>query len=62
MRPVLMPLWWPLQNGLEISNSMLIARNLSQKDRLVMLNKEANRQKELFIKNNVKPISRIEKK
>jgi len=41
---------------------MLIAQNLSQKERLIRLNKEGNRQKELFNNNNVKPINRIEKK
>ena len=49
-------------SNLEYLNSMLIAQKLSQKDRLVLLNKEANREKELFNKNNVKPIKRIEKK
>ena len=49
-------------SNLEYLNSMLIAQNLSQKERLIRLNKEGNRQKELFNKNNVKPINRIEKK
>ena len=41
---------------------MLISQKLSQYERLVLLNKEANREKEVFNKNNVKPIKRIEKK
>ena len=49
-------------SNLEYLNSMLIAHSLSQKERLIRLNKEGNRQKELFNKNNVKPINRIEKK
>lgn len=49
-------------SNLEYLNSMLIAQNLSQKERLIRLNKEGNRQKELFNQNNVKPINRIEKK
>ena len=49
-------------SNLEYLNSMLIAQNLSQQERLVLLNKEANREKELFNKNNVKPVKRIEKK
>ena len=49
-------------SNLEYLNSMLISQKLSQYERLVLLNKEANREKELFNKNNVKPIKRIEKK
>ena len=49
-------------SNLEYLNSMLITQKLSQQERLVLLNKEANREKELFNKNSVKPIKRIEKK
>ena len=49
-------------SNLEYLNSMLISQKLSQYERLVLLNKEANREKELFNKNNVKPIKRIERK
>ncbi|MBQ6920784.1 MAG: KilA-N domain-containing protein [Bacilli bacterium] len=49
-------------SNLEYLNSMLITQKLSQLERLVLLNKEANREKELFNKNNVKSIKRIEKK
>ncbi|MBE6141936.1 MAG: KilA-N domain-containing protein [Erysipelotrichaceae bacterium] len=49
-------------SNLEYLNSMLITQKLSQQERLVLLNKEANREKELFNKNNVKPVKRIEKK
>jgi len=49
-------------SNLEYLNSILIAKKFTQKERLIRLNKEGNRQKELFNKNNVKPINRIEKK
>lgn len=49
-------------SNLEYLNSMLITQKLSQKDRLILLNKEANREKDLFNKNNVKSIIRIDKK
>lgn len=49
-------------SNLEYLNSMLIAHNIDQKERLILLNKEANREKELFNKNNVKLIKRLEKK
>ncbi len=49
-------------SNLEYLNSMLITQKLSQQERLVILNKEANREKELFNKNSVKPIKMIEKK
>lgn len=47
-------------SNLEYLNSMLISQNQAQKDRLVLLNKEANREKELFNKNNVRAVKRIE--
>ena len=43
-------------SNLEYLNSMLISQNVPQKERLVILNKEANREKELFNKNNIKAI------
>ncbi len=49
-------------SNLEYLNSMLISQKVSQKERLILLNKEANREKELFNKNSIKPIHRIEKK
>ena len=49
-------------SNLEYLNSMLISQNISQQERLIILNKEANREKTIFNKNNVKPIKRIEKK
>ena len=49
-------------SNLEYLNSMLIAQKIDQSERLVLLNKEANREKELFNKNNVKPVKKIEKK
>lgn len=48
-------------SNLEYLNSILISHNLLQDERIVLLNKEANREKELFNKNNVKPIKRIQK-
>ena len=38
-------------SNIEYHNSLLIKDNLSQKDRLIILNKEANKHKELFNKN-----------
>ena len=49
-------------SNLEFMNAQLITNKISQKERLIALNKEANREKELFNKNNEKPIKRIEKK
>ena len=46
-------------SNLEYLNSMLITQNVNQQDRLVILNKEANREKELFNKNNIKAIDRV---
>lgn len=47
-------------SNLEYHNSILIKENLSQRERLIILNKEANRQKKLFNDNNVKAIKRLE--
>lgn len=49
-------------SNLEFLNSQLIANKTAQKARLIILNQEANREKELFNKNNQKPIKKIEKK
>ena len=46
-------------SNLEFLNAQLIPNNLSQKERLEILNIEANREKELFNKNNEKAIKRI---
>ena len=45
-------------SNMEYLNSMLISQNIVQRDRLILLNKEANREKELFNKNNAKLIKR----
>lgn len=47
-------------SNLEYHNSLLIKDGINQKDRLITLNGEANRQKELFNKNNVKRIEKNE--
>ena len=49
-------------SNLEFLNAQLITNKTAQKERLIILNKEANREKELFNKNNVKSVKRIEKK
>ena len=49
-------------SNLEFMNAQLIANKISPKERLIILNKEANKEKEVFNKNNEKPIKRIEKK
>lgn len=46
-------------SNLEYLNSMLIAQQLSKQERLTLLNEKANREKELFNKNNIEPIVRI---
>ena len=43
-------------SNLEYHNSLLIKDDINQKERLIILNNEANREKELFNKNNVKNI------
>ena len=43
-------------SNLEYLNSMLISQKLTQLERLTLLNKEANREKQLFNKNNIKAI------
>lgn len=45
-------------SNLEYLNSMLISQNISQEERLILLNKEANREKDLFNKNNIKQIDK----
>lgn len=37
---------------------MLISQNISQEERLILLYKEANREKDLFNKNNIKQINK----
>ncbi|MBQ9457105.1 MAG: KilA-N domain-containing protein [Bacilli bacterium] len=49
-------------SNLEYLNSMLISQQTGQRERLVLLNKEANREKALFNKNNIKPIQRTPRK
>ena len=49
-------------SNLEFLNAQLITNKIQQKERLIILNKEANREKTLFNKNNEKPIKRIKKK
>ena len=43
-------------SNLEYHNSLLIKDGINQKERLITLNNEANREKELFNKNNMKVI------
>ena len=49
-------------SNLEYHNSILIKENISQRNRLIILNEEANNQKTLFNKNNVKNIKRLDNK
>ena len=49
-------------SNLEFMNAQLIANKISQKERLIILNKEANKEKELFNKNSEKPIKKVGKK
>ena len=48
-------------SNIEYHNSLLIKNNIPQKERLIILNKEANSQKQLFNNNNIKKIKRINK-
>ena len=47
---------------LEFQNAKLIEQGLNKKERLILLNKEANREKELFNKNKEKAIYKLENK
>lgn len=46
-------------SNLEFHNSKLIEQNIPQQFRLIILNKEANNEKELFNKNNEKIVDDI---
>ena len=46
----------------EFQNAKLIEQGLGKKESLILLNKEANRKKELFNKNKEKAIYRLENK
>lgn len=47
-------------SNIEYHNSLLIKKNIPQKQRLIILNEEANKQKKLFNNNNIKSIKRID--
>jgi hypothetical protein len=49
-------------SNLEFQNAKLIEQGLNKKERLILLNKEANREKELFNKNKEKAIYKLENK
>ena len=49
-------------SNIEFQNAKLIEQGLDKKERLILLNKEANREKELFNKNKEKAIYRLENK
>ena len=49
-------------SNLEFYNAQLIANKIPQNKRLVILNEEANREKELFNRNNEKQIKKVSKK
>ena len=49
-------------SNLEFQNAKLIEQGLNKKERLILLNKEANREKELFNKNKEKTIYKLENK
>ena len=48
-------------SNLEYHNSILIKDNISQKERLIILNQQANRQKMLFNENNIKVVKKKER-
>jgi len=49
-------------SNIEFQNAKLIEQGFDKKERLILLNKEANREKELFNKNKEKTIYRLENK
>ena len=49
-------------SNLEFQNAKLIEQGLNKKERLILLNNEANREKELFNKNKEKAIYKLENK
>ena len=49
-------------SNIEFQNAKLIEQGINQKERLTLLNNEANREKILFNKNKEKAIYRIENK
>ena len=49
-------------SNIEFQNAKLIEEGINQKERLILLNKEANREKEIFKKNKEKVIYKLENK
>lgn len=49
-------------SNIEFQNAKLIENGLNKKERLILLNQEANREKELFNKNKEKTIYKLENK
>ena len=49
-------------SNIEFQNAKLIEKGLNKKERLILLNQEANREKELFNKNKEKTIYKLENK
>ena len=49
-------------SNIEFQNAKLIEEGINQKERLILLNKEANREKEIFNKNKEKVIYKLENK
>ena len=45
-------------SNLEYENSKLIEEDKTQEERLIVLNMEANREKDIFNKNNIKKLKR----
>ena len=48
-------------SNLEFLNSKLISNQISPKERLIILNKEANHEKDIFNRNKIKPLKKISK-
>ena len=49
-------------SNIEFQNAKLIEQGINKKERLLLLNEEANREKELFNKNKEKAIYKLENK
>lgn len=58
MRDYALAIELAILSNLEFYNAKLIEQKMSQKDRLIILNNEANKEKELFNRNNAKHIKK----
>ena len=62
MMKILVTIELAILSNIEFQNAKLIEQGLNEKERLLLLNEEANREKELFNKNKEKAIYKLENK